>query len=84
MERLIKINEDWANDTLHDNNKITMLIFTSFTMRTIYLIVVIFTIVYFVGLAWFDLVRALYLANKEEIAAGRTNQSFFYQNFLEG
>ena len=37
-----------------------MLIYTFFTMRTIYLIIVIYTIVYFIAILWYDLVEYLY------------------------
>ena len=53
-------------------------------MRTIYLIVIIYTIVYFVGLAWYDLVHMLYEGNREAVENGTTNQSYFYkENFMK-
>ena len=62
-----------------DNNKITLLILLNFSIKGIYLIVVVLIIVYFTGLVWLDITMNTYLANKEAIDNGTTIQKFFWK-----
>ena len=61
-----------ANNNNEDHNHITLLILIGFAMRAIFMIIVVYTIVYFTGLVWLDISMKNYEVNKADIEQGTT------------
>ena len=53
LNKMIEQKPELANSQLEDNSKISLIIITKYSIRTVKLIIVLFSISYFVGVAWF-------------------------------
>ena len=60
IKEKIKYDLDLAEDTINDNNKIEFFINIGYYLKTLKLAVVIMTISYLVGIAWYILCQLIY------------------------
>lgn len=83
----MKEDPDNANDKEIDHNQITQVIFTMFFLKTLKLMFIIFTIVYFTGVFWYIFITLNHfyiLDNMETIMDVTGTPDTFYQAYFKG
>lgn len=77
MDSIIKEKPELANSQLEDNSKISLIIITKYSLRTLKLIIVLFSISYFVGVFWY-IGCDLYTEEHKDWTGPKDNDAFFF------